>query len=132
MLMPFLTKSCAILLPFTTKTTNDTANCSFYHLYPMELGFTSHHTSVGNIAAWFSTSNFTHIYCGPSVPLSIYCISGTPIISSLSQDSFSFTSVTALSTVLTAPSMMSWYHISISTVTFRDMITLITTITSKT
>jgi len=131
MLMPFLTTTCAILLPFTTKTTNDTTKYPFYHLYPMELGFTRHHTWVGNVAAWFYASNSTHIYCSPSVPFSIYWIRGTPIISSLSQDSCSFTSMTTLFTVLTAPIMMSWYHMSISTVTFRYMIALITTITLK-
>jgi len=39
--------------------------------------------------------------------------------------------MTTLFTVLTAPIMMSWYHMSISTVTFRYMIALITTITLK-
>jgi len=120
--MPVLKKFCATLLPFTMKTTDDAAISAFCLLSLMVQGFASDHTWVGLTIPSFTASNFSRIFCRRSVPFPMYHLRGTAWIVSCSTDSFSSTSTTPSSTVLTAVMMMSRYCRAISAVAFGCVI----------
>jgi len=124
-LMPFLTKLSVTLLPFTTKTTDDAAISPFCLLSLMVRGFASHLTWAGITMPSFSASNYSRIFCRPSMPVPMYRTRGTARILSLSQDSFSSMSTTPLSTLHAAVMMMSRYCRAISAVAFCCVIAVI-------
>ena len=125
-LISFFIQLCAICLHFTTKATDDAAISLFCLLSQMVQGFVHHQTWVGITMALFSASNFSPIFCRPSVPFPMYRTRGTAWIFSLSQDTFSATSTTTLSTVLAAVMMMSPYLGAISAVAFWCVIAVVT------
>jgi len=106
-LMLFLTSPSAALLPVTTKTTDDAVISPFCLLSLMVQGFASHRTWVGIVMPSFSASNYSRIFCRPSVPFPMYRTRGTACVFTLSQVSFPSTSTTPLLTVLAAAMMKS-------------------------
>jgi len=123
--MTFLTKPIATLVPFTTKTTNDAAISLFCLLSQMALGFTRHRTWVEIVTPTSSTSMSSCICSRPPVPSPMFCTRGTAWIFSLSQDWFSLTSTTTLSTVPAAVMMMSRYPRAIFAVAFWCLLVVI-------
>jgi len=123
--MPILTKRCATLFHFTTKTTDDAAISLFCLLSLMVRGFASHRTWAGIATPSFFTLNSSRIFWRSSVPFPMYRTRGTAWIFSLSQDSFSSTLMTPLSTVLAAVMMMLRYCRAISALAFWYVIVVI-------
>jgi len=115
-MMPFLIKLCATLLLFRTKTTDDAAIPPLFLLSLIVRGFASHLTWVMITIPSFSNSNSSRIFCTPSVPFPLYRMSRTGWILCLSQDPFSLTSTTPLSTILAAVMMIPRYCRAISAV----------------
>ena len=123
--MPFLTRLCDTLFPFTTKTTDDTAISPFCLFSLMVQGFASHLTWVGITMPSFSTSNSSRFFCRSSMPFPMYRTRWTASIYNLSQDIISSTSTTPLWTILAAVMMMSRYWRATSVVTFGCVIAVI-------
>jgi len=73
----------------------------------------------------FSASNSSRIFCRHSVPFPMYRMRDTAWIFTLSQVSFSLTSRTHFSTILTTMMIMSRYRIAISAVAFWCVIAVI-------
>ena len=73
----------------------------------------------------FSASNSSPIFCRPSKPVPLYRTAGAAWIFTLSEDSFSLTTTTSLSTIHAAVIMLSRYRRAISAVTFWGMIAVI-------
>ena len=113
--MPFLTEPHGALLPLTTKITYDAAISPFCLLSQVVRGFTSHPNWVVIFMPSISALNSSCIFCRCSVPFLMYCTTGTTWIFSLSEDLFSATSTTPMSTLLTALMMMSQYRTCWST-----------------
>lgn len=124
-LMHFWIDLHVTFLPCTTIITNDAVIPRLCLLHLTLWGFASHCTWAGIALPLVPALNSSRIFCELSVPFPLYCTSGTACIFSLSEDSFSWTSMTHLSRVLAAGMMMSRYRRAISAVPFCCKIAVI-------
>jgi len=114
----FLVQAVCHLASIYDKTTDDAAIPASCLLSLMGREFTSHHTWLGIAMPSFSASNPSHIACRPSCHFPCTTRAALRGILYFSQESFSSTSTTPLSTDLVAVMMMSRLHRAISAVAF--------------
>ena len=123
--MPSLLSVRSTLSLFNTKRTDDVGISPICLLSLMLWGFDNHRTWTGITTPLFSARIWSRIFCRPSAPLPFYLTIGTACISSLSQESFSWTWMTHVATVRAALMMTSRYFSVITAAAFRWVIAVI-------